>query len=54
MIPTFDGRNYVEWTRSFKDILPITWPFLSKIVSRLERPEPQSPKRTEEGKKILL
>ena len=25
MIPTlFDGRNYVEWTRSFNDILQIT------------------------------
>ena len=40
MIPTFDGRNYVEWTRSFNDILQITWPFLSKMVSVLERSEP--------------
>ena len=40
IIPTFDGRNYVEWTRSFNDILQITWRFLSKIVSGLERPEP--------------
>ena len=40
MIPTFDGRNYVEWTRSFNDILQIAWPFLSKIMSGLERPEP--------------
>ena len=40
-IPTFDGgRNYVEWTRSLNDILQITWPFLSKIVSGLERPKP--------------
>ena len=27
-------------TRSFNDILQITWPFLSKIVSGLKRPEP--------------
>ena len=40
MIFTFDGRNYVEWTRSFNDILQITWPFLSKTVSGLERPKP--------------
>ena len=39
MILTFDGRNYVEWTRSFNDILQMTWPFLSKIVPGLERPE---------------
>ena len=40
MIPTCDGRNYIEWTRSFNDIPKLTWPFLSKIVFRLERPEP--------------
>ena len=40
MLPTYDGRYYVEWTRSFNDILQITWPFLSKIVSGLVRPEP--------------
>ena len=40
MIPTFGGRNYVEWTRSFNDILQITWPFLSKLVPECERPEP--------------
>ena len=40
MTPTFDGRNYVIWTRSFKDILEITWPFLNKIVSGLEKPKP--------------
>ena len=40
MIPTFDGRNYVEWTRLFNNILQITWPFVSKIVYGLERPEP--------------
>ena len=27
VIPTIDGRNYVEWTRSFNEILQITWPF---------------------------
>ena len=46
MISTFDGRNYVEWTRSFNYILQITWPFLRKIVSGLGRPEPIS---TESG-----
>ena len=35
----FDGSNFVRWTRSFDDILQITWPFLSKMVSGLERPE---------------
>ena len=40
IIPTFDGRSYVEWTRSFNGILQKTWQFLSKIVSELERPEP--------------
>ena len=39
MIPTFDGSNYVEWTRLFNDILQTTWPFLSKKVSGLEGPE---------------
>ena len=40
MIPTFDGRtNYVKWTRSFNDMLQITW-LRSKLVSELERPEP--------------
>ena len=39
MIPTFDGLNYVEWTRIFNDMLLITW-LLSKIVSELERSEP--------------
>ena len=38
MIPNFDGRNYAEWTRSLNDILQITWSFLCKIVSGLERP----------------
>ena len=42
MIPTCEGRNCVEWTRSFNDILQTTSPFLSKIVSGLKRPEPIS------------
>ena len=48
MIPTFDGRNYVKWTRSFNDILQITWPFLGKIVSELGRLEP-IPSESREG-----
>ena len=39
-IPKFDGTDYVEWSRSFNDILQIYWPFLSKIVSELEKPKP--------------
>ena len=31
-VPKFDGTIYVEWTRSFNDILQISWLFLSKIV----------------------
>ena len=38
-IPKFDGGMFVEETRSFNDILQMTWPFLSKMVSGLERPE---------------
>ena len=53
IIFTFDGRNYVEWTRSFNGILQITWPFLSKlIVSGLDRPEP-IPIEIREERKIL-
>ena len=37
-VPKFDGTDYVEWSRSFNDILQISWPFLSKIVSRLKKP----------------
>ena len=40
IIPKLDGGNFVERTSSFNDILQITSPFLSKIISRLERPEP--------------
>ena len=39
-IPKFDGTDYVEWSRSFNNILQISWPFLSKIVSGLEKHEP--------------
>ena len=39
-IPKFDGTNYVEWSRSFNDILQISWPFLSKTVSGLEKSKP--------------
>ena len=39
-IPKFDGTNYVEWARSFNDILHIYWPFLSKTVSGLKKTEP--------------
>ena len=30
----------MEWSRSSNDILQIYWPFLSKIVSGLDKPEP--------------
>ena len=36
----FDGTGYVKWSRSLNDILQISWPFLSKIVSGLVKPEP--------------
>ena len=39
-IPKFDGTDYVEWSRSFNDILQISWLFLSKIVSGLEKSDP--------------
>ena len=39
-IPKFDDTDYVEWSRSFNDILQISWPFLSKLVSGLEKPKP--------------
>ena len=38
-INKIDGTNYVELTRPFNDILLISWPFQSKIVSRLEKSE---------------
>ena len=40
MIPRFDGENFIELTRSLNDMLAIVWPFLSKIIYRLERLEP--------------
>ena len=48
MMPTLDGRDYVEWTKSFNTILQITWRFLSKIAPGLERPEP-IPRENREG-----
>ncbi|CAM9581319.1 unnamed protein product, partial [Ascophyllum nodosum] len=39
-IPKFDGTDFLEWSRSFNDILQISWPFLSKIVSGLKKTEP--------------
>ena len=39
-IPKFDGTDFVEWSRSFNDILQISWPFLGKIVSGLNKTEP--------------
>ena len=39
-IPKFDGTDFVEGSRSFNDILQISWPFLSKIVSGLKKTEP--------------
>ena len=38
-IDKFDGTDYVKWSRSFNDILQISWYFLSKIDSGLEKPE---------------
>ena len=40
MIPIFFVENFVEWTRSYTDILHLSLPLLSKIVSGYERPEP--------------
>ena len=41
LIPKFDdGCNYVEWTRSFDNILQTSCLFLSKLASGLEKPEP--------------
>ena len=39
-IPKFDGSDYVEWSRSFNDILQISWRFLSQMVSGLGKPGP--------------
>ena len=40
IIPKFDESNIFERTRLFNDILQITWPFLSSIVSELKISEP--------------
>ena len=39
-IRKFEEGNFVEWIRSFSDVLQITWPSLSKIVSGFEGLEP--------------
>ena len=40
-IPKFDDTDYVGWSRSFNNILQISWSCLSNmIVSGLEKPEP--------------
>ena len=39
-ISKFDRENFVEWTRSLNGTLQIAWPFLSKTIYGLERPEP--------------
>ena len=41
-IPKFNGLDLVGWTRSYNDILQISWPFLSKIIFESERLEPTS------------
>ena len=47
-IPKFDGIDYAEWSRSFNDILQISWPFLSKVVSGLKKTETILRRREEE------
>ena len=37
-IAKFDGTDYVEWSRSFNNILQISWPFITKITSGLGKP----------------
>ena len=39
-IPNVDDSNYVNWARPFNEFLQISWTFLSKIISGLEKPEP--------------
>ena len=48
-IPKIDGTDYVEWSRSFNDILQISCPFLSKTVSGLETPKPIPKSREEDA-----
>ena len=38
----------MEWSRLFNDILQISWPFLSEIVSGLEKHEPTLRSREED------
>ena len=47
--PKFDGTDYVECSRSFSDILQMSSPFLKKIVSGLEKPEPILRNREEDS-----
>ena len=44
----FDGTDFVEWSRSFNDILQMSWPFVSMMVSGLEKPEPTLRSREED------
>ena len=44
-ISKFDGFDYVKWSRSFNGILQISWLFLSKIASGLEKLKPISRSR---------
>ena len=39
-IPEFDGTDYVGYSMSLNDILQISWLFLKKVVSGVEKPEP--------------
>ena len=48
LVLKFDGIDYVQWSRSLNDILQISWPFLSNIVSGLEKPEPILKSRAED------
>ena len=41
-IPKLHGVNFIEWARSYNDILQICWPFPSKIMYGLKKPEPSS------------
>ena len=50
-IPKFDDTDDVEGTKSFSDILQISSPFLSKIVSGLEKPKHILKSREEDPKK---
>ena len=50
MIRKFYGEDFVELARSLNDILKTGWPFLSKITSGLEKPEPTLTESRGEGK----